>query len=45
MCIGEGAHTHYWDQHGRDIAVKLDELIAVRCAGGSAGAAPVTPKA
>ncbi|MEA2328694.1 MAG: hypothetical protein QOE68_3653, partial [Thermoanaerobaculia bacterium] len=28
MCIGEGAHTHYWDQHGEDIAVKLDELIA-----------------
>jgi hypothetical protein len=31
MCIGEGAHTHYWDHHGDDIAVKLDELIAVRC--------------
>jgi hypothetical protein len=28
MCIGEGAHTHYWDQHGEDIAVKLDELIS-----------------
>lgn len=31
MCIGEGAHTHYWDHHGDDIAVKLDELIAARC--------------
>ncbi|MEK6373932.1 MAG: hypothetical protein AABO58_14695 [Acidobacteriota bacterium] len=31
MCIGEGAHTHYWDQHGGDIAWKLDQLIAARC--------------
>lgn len=31
MCIGEGAHTHYWDQHGEDIAVKLNDLIVARC--------------
>jgi len=28
MCIGAGAHTHYWDQSAPDIAEKLDELIA-----------------
>jgi hypothetical protein len=33
MCIGEGAHTHYWDQHGKDIAWMLDELIVARCGG------------
>ena len=44
ICIGEGAHTHYWDRHGQDIAEKLDELIAVRCKNGSGGAAPVVPK-
>jgi hypothetical protein len=33
MCIGEGAHLHYWDQHGEDIAVQLDALIAERCGG------------
>jgi hypothetical protein len=27
MCIGERTHTHYWDEYGMDIAVKLDELI------------------
>jgi hypothetical protein len=31
MCIGEGAHTHYWDQHGGDIAIQLDTLIEERC--------------
>jgi hypothetical protein len=28
MCIGAGAHQHYWDQSAPDIAEKLDELIA-----------------
>jgi hypothetical protein len=27
MCIGLGAHTHYWDRSAPDIAVRLDELI------------------
>jgi len=27
MCIGAGAHQHYWDQSAPDIAAKLDELI------------------
>lgn len=27
MCIGAGAHTHYWDHHGADIARELDRLI------------------
>jgi hypothetical protein len=28
MCIGAGAHQHYWDQSAPDIAEKLDRLIA-----------------
>lgn len=28
MCIGAGAHTHYWDPSAPDIAEKLDDLIA-----------------
>jgi hypothetical protein len=28
MCIGAGAHQHYWDQSAPDIAEKLDFLIA-----------------
>jgi hypothetical protein len=27
MCIGLGAHTHYWDRSAPDIAVWLDRLI------------------
>jgi len=27
MCIGAGAHQHYWDQSAPDIAQKLDDLI------------------
>jgi hypothetical protein len=27
LCIGAGAHTHYWDPSAPDIAIKLDELI------------------
>ncbi len=27
MCIGAGAHQHYWDESAPDIAKKLDELI------------------
>jgi hypothetical protein len=27
MCIGLGAHTHYWDRTAPDIAKTLDELI------------------
>ena len=27
MCIGLGAHTHYWDRSASDIAVRLDRLI------------------
>jgi hypothetical protein len=26
-CIGEGAHTHYWDRNGQEIAWTLDKLI------------------
>ena len=28
MCIGAGAHQHYWDQSAPDIAEKLDGLIS-----------------
>jgi hypothetical protein len=28
MCIGAGAHQHYWDQSAPDIAEKLDRLIS-----------------
>jgi hypothetical protein len=27
MCIGLGAHTHYWDRSARDVAAQLDRLI------------------
>jgi hypothetical protein len=27
MCIGLGAHTHYWDRSAPDIAMQLDKLI------------------
>jgi hypothetical protein len=27
MCIGAGAHTHYWDDTAPDVAEKLDDLI------------------
>jgi hypothetical protein len=30
MCIGEGAHTHYWDHQGADIAHQIDRLISAR---------------
>lgn len=33
MCTGEGAHTHYWDRFGHDVAWMLDELIVARCRG------------
>jgi hypothetical protein len=28
MCVGLGAHTHYWDRSAPDIAIRLDRLIA-----------------
>lgn len=28
MCIGLGAHTHYWDRTAPEIAAQLDQLIA-----------------
>lgn len=27
LCIGEGAHTHYWDREGKRIATMLDTLL------------------
>jgi hypothetical protein len=27
MCIGLGAHTHYWDRTAPDVAARLDQLI------------------
>ena len=34
MCLGEGAHTHYWDDRGgEDVAWMLNKLIAERCGG------------
>jgi hypothetical protein len=34
MCLGEGAHTHYWDDRGGDdVAWMLNKLIAARCGG------------
>jgi hypothetical protein len=29
MCIGLGAHTHYWDRSAPEVAVRLDALIAL----------------
>jgi hypothetical protein len=29
MCIGLGAHTHYWDRTATDVAKQLDQLITV----------------
>lgn len=31
MCIGLGAHTHYWDQSAPDITDRLDEMILAVC--------------
>jgi len=28
MCIGLGAHTHYWDRSAPDVAKMLDRLIS-----------------
>ena len=28
MCIGVGAHTHYWDRSAPDVANHLDFLIS-----------------
>jgi len=30
MCIGLGAHTHYWDRTAPDVAALLDQLITQR---------------
>ena len=27
MCIGLGAHTHYWDRSAPEVAAHLDKLI------------------
>jgi hypothetical protein len=27
MCIGLGAHTHYWDRSAQDVAAEIDRLI------------------
>lgn len=27
MCIGMGAHTHYWDKTAPDIAEQIDDLV------------------
>jgi hypothetical protein len=27
MCIGIGAHTHYWDRTAPDVAAALETLI------------------
>ena len=27
MCIGLGAHTHYWDRTAPEVAARLDQLI------------------
>jgi hypothetical protein len=29
LCIGAGAHTHYWDRTAPTIAMELDRLIAM----------------
>ena len=29
MCIGLGAHTHYWDRTAPEVAARLDELITL----------------
>jgi hypothetical protein len=28
FCVGEGAHTHYWDGWGAGIARELDDVMA-----------------
>ena len=50
-CIGFGAHTHYWDETAREIALELDRLVrSIACeegpdrdAGGGVGE-PVGPR-
>jgi len=32
FCIGEGAHTHYWDWSGVDVGVRLGALVRDACA-------------
>ncbi len=27
MCLGPGAHTHYWDENGSDVGQVLDDMI------------------
>ena len=39
VCIGPGAHTHYWDSTAKAIAIQLDQLIAERALIGK----PATP--
>jgi hypothetical protein len=31
FCLGEGAHTHYWDQHAPEVAQEIDRLIREAC--------------
>ena len=41
LCIGAGAHTHYWDS--AEIGRELDDLIAVAVRRGASTGGPATP--
>jgi hypothetical protein len=34
LCIGAGAHTHYWDKTAADVGAELDRLIALEIPSG-----------
>jgi hypothetical protein len=36
LCIGAGAHTHYWDKTAADVGAELDRLIALELPSGPA---------
>jgi hypothetical protein len=35
LCVGPGAHTHYWDETADEIAVRLDRILAAPLGAGS----------
>lgn len=37
MCLGGGAHLHYWDDTAPEVAEELDRLVRERDAGGDSG--------
>jgi hypothetical protein len=39
MCLGAGAHNHYWDRYGGDVAAMLQELVLLAAGRRAASAA------